>query len=158
MSLKQPLGAPSATPQTRPYGRETRALLPATLLALIDAILARLFARIEHLLQLWQSGTLPTPPIRHPKSHNATAAPRPTPARTRHTHARNPTHPPTVILSEAKDPRFFLRTTRPPIGRNPPPRGIAPASIRLPQSRAPPRNRPKPCLAAPHHRAIIIAI
>ena len=40
--------------------REHRVLLPAALHALIAAIFARLFDRLEQLFQLWQSGDLPT--------------------------------------------------------------------------------------------------
>ena len=44
--------------------RENRALLPAALHALITAIFARSFARPELLLQAWQTGSLPPPPIK----------------------------------------------------------------------------------------------
>ncbi len=57
MSGHAPLGAPIATPQTRPLGWETRVRIPAAL----DALIAAIFARLEQLLARWQAGTLPTP-------------------------------------------------------------------------------------------------
>ena len=83
MSVHASLGAPIATPQTRPFGRETCALFPAALDALITAILARLFARLEQLLDLCRSGTLPVPAIRQPDVRTPAAAPRPASARDR---------------------------------------------------------------------------
>ena len=59
--------------------RENRALLPASLHALIAAIFARIFARLELLLQAWQTGSLPPPPIksrRNPMPRQSRAAPR----------------------------------------------------------------------------------
>ena len=86
-------------------------MLPISLHALFAALFARIFNRLEHLILLWQTGQLPTPPVRqvaagdpaprHPALRAKTA---------RHSGQREPArdrpnHPTTVILSEAKDPR-----------------------------------------------------
>ena len=41
-----------------------RRMLPISLHAIIAAIFARIFARLEQILALWQAGTLPLPPAR----------------------------------------------------------------------------------------------
>ena len=45
---------------------DTDGWLPAPFQALIIAALARIFARLERLLQLWLAGALPPPALRHP--------------------------------------------------------------------------------------------
>ncbi len=55
---------------------EAHAWLPAPIQALIIAALTRLFARLDRLFQLWQSGALPPPAPRHPA--HRTPAPKPT--------------------------------------------------------------------------------
>ena len=69
---------------------EPRAWLPAAVHAVITAILVRLFGRLEQMLLLWQSGTLPALPSRDTPHRAAAVAPRHRPARriarrTRHT-------------------------------------------------------------------------
>ena len=59
-----PLGAQIANLQTAIAARETCAWLPATLHAMIAAIFARIFGRLEQILLLWQSGNLPLPQTR----------------------------------------------------------------------------------------------
>ena len=44
--------------------QEKCAWVPAAIHTLIMAILARLFGRFDQMLQLWQAGALPAPPIR----------------------------------------------------------------------------------------------
>ena len=56
---------------------DDRGWLPASLHALIMAILARIFGRLEHILLLWQSGNLPAPLPRrtaHPIQHHSADA------------------------------------------------------------------------------------
>ncbi len=56
--------------------REDRALLPAALHTLIAAVLARLFDRLEQLLQAWLAGTLAPPPARNNTPHTSNPTPR----------------------------------------------------------------------------------
>ena len=58
-----PLGAQIAHLPPREGGLENRALLPAALHALIAAIFARLFDRLEQIFLLWKSGDLPAPTL-----------------------------------------------------------------------------------------------
>ena len=53
--------------------QETRAWIPTAVQALITAILVRLFSRLEQMLLLWQSGTLPS---RDTPNRAAAVAPR----------------------------------------------------------------------------------
>lgn len=55
---------------------ETHVWLAAPVHALIMAAFARIFAQLERLFQLWQSGALPPPALRHPA--HRTPAPKPT--------------------------------------------------------------------------------
>ena len=90
-------------------------LLSAALCAMIAAIFARIFGRLEQFLLLWQSGTLPAPQPRATVFRAATAAPRPTPA------------------------------PRTPIPRRPHDRSTRAPEIRIPQTipaAAPPRHAP----------------
>lgn len=57
-SLGDQLAGLRHSAQARP---ENCALLPAAIHALIAAIFAKVFARLEQLLALWQAGTLPAP-------------------------------------------------------------------------------------------------
>ena len=54
-------------------------LLSAALCAMIAAIFARIFGRLEQFLLLWQSGTLPAPQPRATVFRAATARPPPPP-------------------------------------------------------------------------------
>ena len=55
------LGDQIARLRGAPAAREKCAWCPAALDALIAAIFARIFGRLEQLLQLWQSGQFPSP-------------------------------------------------------------------------------------------------
>ena len=69
--------------------REKCVFLPAPIQAVIAAIFARIFGRLEQILLLWQAGQLPAPQPREPRE----AAARPTPVArsgTRHSLARHP--------------------------------------------------------------------
>lgn len=69
MSYGPSLGAPIANPSAPNSSGAKCALLPRAIQALIAALFARIFDRLEHLLRLWQSGTLPPPAApRHQKS------------------------------------------------------------------------------------------
>lgn len=48
--------------------------LPGAVHALILACLARIFGRLENLIALWQSGTLPSPPVPRATTPRASAA------------------------------------------------------------------------------------
>ena len=61
-----PLAAHLAQHRSNGPSGPVRGRLPISLHALIAAIFARIFDRLEQLLQLWQSGTLPVPPVRQP--------------------------------------------------------------------------------------------
>ncbi len=72
MSLKpSPLADQLAGLRAATTANAERGWLPASLHALIMAIFARIFGRLEQLLLLWQSGTLPAA---QPATANATAA------------------------------------------------------------------------------------
>lgn len=95
-----PLATRFASLHTSIAACPNRAWLPRSLHALILAALARIFGRLEHLLLLWQAGTLPAPQSRHserseaptlpssPGQRKATGTTRRT--RTRHNAARTP--------------------------------------------------------------------
>ena len=81
------------THQPRPLSAELAELRSATsraaatgwvenyVIEIIMACLARLFARLEQLLQLWTAGTLPLPPVRVQSPHLRQSAPPPATAR-----------------------------------------------------------------------------
>ena len=56
--------------------RENCAWCPAAVHALIAAIFARIFGRLERVLLLWQAGTLPTAPARRAAEPDRAGAPR----------------------------------------------------------------------------------
>ena len=62
-----PLAAKFAAIRAATTSNDDRGTVSAALHALISAILARIFGRLEQILLLWQSGTLPTPPLRTPQ-------------------------------------------------------------------------------------------
>lgn len=63
------------------HAQEKCAWIPTAIHTLIMAALARIFGRLEALLHLWQSGTLPLPAPR-PQQPARQPAPRPTSVRT----------------------------------------------------------------------------
>ena len=75
MLIQSSLGAQIANLKSAIAARETCVWVPDAVHALIAAIFARIFGRLEQLILLWQAGTLPTAPIRRPH-----AAPAPHPA------------------------------------------------------------------------------
>jgi len=82
MLLKpQPLADQFASLRAAAEADQAQAWLPASLHALIAACFARLFARLEQLVLLWQSGQLPHPPVNapHPARHPVPARPRSSP-------------------------------------------------------------------------------
>ena len=116
---------------------ENRALLPAAIHALIAAAFARLFARLEQLLLLWQSGALVPPPhtpLPRPIAAPATRRQSAARHRTRHRQrqaATTPKPPLTPVLSSAwhqniEIPRLIRHTSL----------------IPSPSARAPPQAKP----------------
>lgn len=66
-----PLAAEIACLRTAVTAPGDRGLLPKSLRNLIIAILTRLFTRLEQAILLWQSGNLPIPPARAPRTGRA---------------------------------------------------------------------------------------
>ncbi len=133
-----PLGAQIASLRkagTAPSGADRR-MLSAALHALIAAIFARIFDRLEQILLLWQSGQLPAPLIRAPRAATAprqhlakprrhrasqrSRAPLPKPQAAKRPCAPNPsaasapftTPPPPVRPRPARDPPSCPRLKR----------------------------------------------
>ena len=94
--------------------------LPAALHALIMACLARLFARLEQIVLLWQSGKLVVPPAVSPSAARAPAHDRPRAARpaARAPLPRTPrvTHP-AIPVQTILGPAIRLRRAAPAPGR-----------------------------------------
>ncbi len=85
-SLSSSLAADLALLRSTAPAVDDRGWLPASLHALIAAIFARIFERLEQLLQLWQSGALPLiPQPAHRTPASRSRAPR---RRTRRSRAR----------------------------------------------------------------------
>ena len=129
---------------TAPAGAGRR-MLPKSLDALIAAIFARIFARLEQIFLLWQSGTLPMPaprerathpqPKQFPQSHAArrtsasawrlggqsshASAPSPSPCSTRGARAKSPAPRPCRGTS-ASHPESQRPRSRNPAARDPP--------------------------------------
>ena len=115
------------------------AWLPATLHALIIACFARLFTRLEQMLQLWQSGDLviPETPTRattkSPHRRRAPSAPR---RHSRHIRARQaatqaaPRHPRAIRNTAAIPPSAARQRPRP--ARDPPPPAASPLQTASP--------------------------
>ena len=115
------------------------AWLPATLHALIIACFARLFTRLEQMLQLWQSGDLviPETPTRattkSPHRRRAPSAPR---RHSRHIRARQaatqaaPRHPRAIRNTAAIPPTAARQRPRP--ARDPPPPAASPLQTASP--------------------------
>ena len=115
------------------------AWLPATLHALIIACFARLFTRLEQMLQLWQSGDLviPETPTRattkSPHRRRAPSAPR---RHSRHIRARQaatqaaPRHPRAIRNTAAIPPSAARQRPRP--ARDPPARAASPLQAASP--------------------------
>ena len=90
--------------------------LPAPLCALIMASLARLFARLEQMLRLWQSGAFPVPSVRH--TLRRIAQPRKPGAHApRHRLARRRHHIPHIHRAPTPAPRPIPVTRTPSIAR-----------------------------------------
>ena len=121
--------------------QEKCAWIPTAIHTLIMAALARIFTRLEALLQLWQSGTLPLPtpaPRPRPQHPARQSVPRPTTARC-HPRARTARPRPATTLNPNP-----ARATAP---ANPPPtRALTPSNARPPA-----KIFYKPLLA-PHQR------
>ena len=66
-----PLGAQIASLHIAITARETCAWLPDAVRALIAAIFARIFDRLEQIILLWQSDTLPAPALQRSQSRGA---------------------------------------------------------------------------------------
>ena len=110
--------------------------LPSSLHALISALFARLFDRLEQFLLLWQSGQLPT---------RRESAPRPAAD-----HTPAPAHPPTTASRTKR--RARARTHAPKINYTPatrtPSPNVAPRAGAIPPS-IPSRPRTRPARAPP---------
>ncbi len=160
MLTKQPSpGARNATEQAAPPRAGGR-MLPAALQTLITAILARLFDRLEALLRLWQSGTLPIPQPRRPTPHNAAPLLTPQPAhhpasttaRTRSTPLANPCRPcvepcPPAARAASIRPRHPVQLACRRTAANPP---------RVPRRAA--RDPPRPKSPSIRHRLSMLIL
>ena len=159
---------------------EPRAWLPAAVHAVITAILVRLFGRLEQMLLLWQSGTLPALPSRDTPHRAAAVAPCPpgaspagpvtssttsAPARPRPAQSLSATRPASCPNAPTRGPHADNRHARPlaidpPICRESPPCGVAqtrPISFRyrkfvLSRGLGPPANA-SPCSRTHPRRA-----
>ena len=105
-----------------------RRMLPISLHAVFAALFARIFARLEHLLLLWQTGQLPTPAPRQPTTRQPAAGNPPLRAQP----ARHAGHRP--------HPRIRPAAARPVIPRAPKDRRILPHPRRI----APPSAASRP--------------
>ena len=123
---------------------ESCAWLPASVHALIMACLARIFARLEQFLLLWQSGNLPAPPIRRahpsPSRHlppcDRPCDPQPRAARSSNA-APRPERPPPIRVRQD-----IPHTIATPVATSA--RPSAPTRLRPRQGRAPPSRTAKP--------------
>ena len=115
------------------------AWLPATLHALIIACFARLFTRLEQMLQLWQSGDLvipETPTRATTKSAHRRRAPSAPRRHSRHIRARQaatqaaPRHPRAIRNTAAIPPSAARQRPRP--ARDPPPPAARPLQTASP--------------------------
>ncbi len=130
MSYGPSLGAPIANPSTPNSSGAKCALLPRAIQALIAALFARLFDRLEQLLRLWQSGTLPPPAA--PRKQKSAAGQKPPAAIPSHRAARSkparhrplPHRPtrvrPTHVRTAAPPPPFPPSAARPRPAHDPP--------------------------------------
>ena len=129
-----------------------RRIMSKSLDALIAAIFARIFARLEQILRLWQSGKLPPPPIRPQTSPCTNRSFAPRRATKPGFRPRSPIH--VIILRKAKDPRFLPHDLR--ARHRAPARPHARPTLLMPQahpiapSRNPPRARAPPAPNKPH--------
>ena len=147
------LGDQIARLRGAPAAREKCAWCPAALDALIAAIFARIFGRLEQLLQLWQSGQFPVPPAR-PTIHANAARPNSAPVPRQSTRHACAPRPYAFCPASARSP-----TAAQAPGHRP---GIAPhhpiaPTLRLHPPRAPPVAK-KSRLPKPDRRAIFITI
>ena len=105
--------------------QEKCAWIPTAIHTLIMAALARIFGRLEQLLHLWQSNTLPLPATTRPPQPARQPAPRPTSV---HSHPRARTASPRPE-SATPAPR---RTPTKPAANPPPARTFTPGPARPP--------------------------
>ena len=159
-----PLGAQIAALRTAAPGRAAGGLLSDAVQAAIAALFAQIFARLEDLIRLWQSGLLPVPAHRIAAARNPTsrtlgaerqrAARHPSPARRAlrattldSSHARPARHQmPAIKCQPGKRPQANVpaRHPAPPF----PPTGIAFAPLpptanpHHAPARAPPASKP----------------
>ena len=113
-----PLAAQLAAIRTATTSNDSRGMLPAALHALIAAIFARIFGRLEQFLLLWQSGDLPQSEIQPPQSARNTrtsqlAIMRPTRATTPPIRPRQPPAAPSRAHANPNPP--CARQIAPPI-------------------------------------------
>ena len=133
-------------------GEEKCARIPASIHALIMACLARIFARLEQLFLLWQSGQLPPPQAhatQHPISRRDSARRSEAPRRKVHSAdppASQPVSQPAASPSRARHIRHPGATSalppgtaplRPRPARDPPPARSAETPLRPGRSTAP---------------------
>ena len=140
-----PLGAQIASLRkagTAPPGADRR-MLSKSLHALIAAIFARIFDRLEQILLLWQSGQLPAPPIRAPR---AATLPRQHPAKPRRHRARQRIRTP---LTKPQAPNRH-RAPNPPATSAP--FATTPSPVRPRPARDPPSRRRPRCFHNPVFR------
>ena len=118
--------------------QEKCAWVPAAIHNLIMAILARIFGRLDQMLQLWQAGALPAPPIR--AIPNGTQAGDPT-HRQYPPAMRAPRHRPHPATRPAEHRRARIATARsiPAPDRT---QGAAPSSTIVPPARPRPARDP----------------
>ncbi|MCC6719260.1 MAG: hypothetical protein IT555_15360 [Acetobacteraceae bacterium] len=144
-----PLGDAIARLRGTAQAEESCAWSPYGIHALIMACLVRLFARLEQIFQLWESGNLPPPPIRAPSFEPAMRATRPPVVRSSgHRRARH--RRPASRRVTARGPARGRAAARPRHAAAPPParRILAPDSRRIRAARAPP-SRPAALQCAP---------
>ena len=137
--------------------QEKRVWMPNAVHALIMACLTRIFARLEHVIQLWQAGLLPSLPIPATTHSNAVRAPHPPIPRP--IRQRSKSRARTAIAPA----RRSAETQNPPIdvisGDAAPDRALIPPAHPCPRpARAPPAVRSRvnrPCAATPNNALIV---
>ena len=136
-----PLGAQIASLHIAIKARETCAWLPDAVHALIAAIFARIFDRLEQIILLWQSGTLPAPALQRSQPRGAR----------RQSADVSSRHPANRSKSARKAPIGTPRRvrTRAATAASNPAASIQPAIHKPPRPRA---ARDPPCTARPIRR------
>ena len=150
------LGAQIAGLREAVQAQENHAWIPDAIHALIIACLARIFSRLERMIQLWQDGQLP--PLPHPAHRPHTSAPRPRTPRLRT--SRNRTR--SCATPRKKTGQTQAAPAAPPAPATQPTRqnASAPAKHRPRATpRAPPnRKRPSTRITAARPKCYDIAI